>query len=251
MLVELRLDEPEREARGPDLGHVHLAQEIREGADVVLVPVREDDGADVVPPVAQVLEVGEDEVDAEMLVPREGQAGVDDDEPVVALDDRHVLADLAQAAERDDPCAPGHPRKCTSGLRPDALAGLDTVDLMREDGARAGLLGAIGKTPVVRLERLAGPGAGEVWLKLESANPTGSYKDRMALAMIEGAERSGGSRPARRSSSTRGGSTGSSLAFVCSLKGYPLRIVTSDAFAPEKLWTMAGVRRRARRHPQP
>ena len=44
---------------------------------------------------------------------------------------------------------------------------------------------------MVRLERLAGPERGEIWLKLESANPTGSYKDRMALAMIEGAERSG------------------------------------------------------------
>jgi cysteine synthase len=109
---------------------------------------------------------------------------------------------------------------------------------MNASDGRAGLLGAIGKTPVVRLERLAGPGAGEVWLKLESANPTGSYKDRMALAMIEGAERSGRLAPGQTVVEYTGGSTGSSLAFVCSLKGYPLRIVTSDAFAPEKLWTM-------------
>jgi cysteine synthase A len=78
----------------------------------------------------------------------------------------------------------------------------------------------------------------EVWVKLEAANPTGSYKDRMALAMIEGAERAGRLRPGQTVVEYTGGSTGSSLAFVCSVKGYPLRIVTSDAFAAEKLATM-------------
>ena len=58
-----------------------------------------------------------------------------------------------------------------------------------------GVLEAIGRTPVVRLERLVEAEMAEVWLKLESGNPTGSYKDRMALAMIEGAERSGRLRP--------------------------------------------------------
>jgi cysteine synthase A len=108
------------------------------------------------------------------------------------------------------------------------------------DGSRTrpGLLGAIGQTPVVRLEHLAGSDRAEVWLKLESTNPTGSYKDRMALAMIEGAERSGRLAPGQTVVEYTGGSTGSSLAFVCALKGYPLRIVTSDAFAPEKLRTM-------------
>jgi cysteine synthase len=104
--------------------------------------------------------------------------------------------------------------------------------------ARPALLGAIGSTPVVQLRRLAGPDSGEVWLKLESANPTGSYKDRMALAMIEGAERSGRLQPGQPVVEYTGGSTGSSLAFVCAVKGYPLRIVTSDAFSPEKLETM-------------
>ena len=60
---------------------------------------------------------------------------------------------------------------------------------------RPGGLGAIGDTPVVRLSRIVEPGMAEVWVKLEAANPTGSYKDRMALAMIEGAERSGRLRP--------------------------------------------------------
>jgi cysteine synthase A len=107
-----------------------------------------------------------------------------------------------------------------------------------DGNGRPGLLGAIGSTPVVRLERLAGPERAEVWIKLESTNPTGSYKDRMALAMIEGAERSGRLRPGQTVVEYTGGSTGSSLAFVCALKGYPLRIVTSDAFAPEKLATI-------------
>ncbi len=103
---------------------------------------------------------------------------------------------------------------------------------------RAGVLGAIGSTPAVRLERLVEPGMSEVWVKLESANPTGSYKDRMALAMIEGAERDGRLQPGQTVVEYTGGSTGSSLALVCALKGYPLRIVSSDAFAREKLQTM-------------
>jgi cysteine synthase A len=100
------------------------------------------------------------------------------------------------------------------------------------------MLAAIGGTPVVRVERLVEPGMAEVWVKLESGNPTGSYKDRMALAMIEGAERSGRLQPGQTVVEYTGGSTGSSLAFVCAIKGYPLRIVTSDAFAAEKLRSM-------------
>ena len=101
------------------------------------------------------------------------------------------------------------------------------------------MLETIGSTPVVRLERLVEPGMADVWVKLESHNPTGSYKDRMALAMIEGAERSGRLRPGQTVVEYTGGSTGSSLAYVCALKGYPLRVVTSDAFAAEKLRTIA------------
>src|SRR5829696_3140123 len=99
-------------------------------------------------------------------------------------------------------------------------------------------IGAIGNTPVVRLERLAGSDAAEVWVKLEGSNPTGSYKDRMALAMIESAERDGRLQPGQTVVECTGGSTGSSLAFVCAVKGYPLRIVSSDAFAVEKILTM-------------
>jgi cysteine synthase A len=103
---------------------------------------------------------------------------------------------------------------------------------------RPPILDAIGHTPVVRLTRLVEPGMAEIWIKLESHNPTGSYKDRMALAMIEGAERSGRLQPGQTVVEYTGGSTGSSLAYVCSIKGYPLRIVSSDAFADEKIRTM-------------
>jgi cysteine synthase A len=100
------------------------------------------------------------------------------------------------------------------------------------------MLDAIGGTPLIRLTRLADASAAEVWVKLEATNPTGSYKDRMALAMIEGAERAGRLSPGQTVVEYTGGSTGSSLAFVCAVKGYPLRIVTSDAFAVEKIRTM-------------
>ncbi len=103
---------------------------------------------------------------------------------------------------------------------------------------RPGALAGIGRTPIVRLSSFPGPLAGEVWVKLEAANPTGSYKDRMALAMIEAAEERGDLRPGQTVVEYTGGSTGSSLAFVCAIKGYPLRIVTSNAFAEEKLTTM-------------
>ena len=103
---------------------------------------------------------------------------------------------------------------------------------------RPGGLSAIGGTPVVRLAHLADDGCAEVWVKMEAANPTGSYKDRMALAMIEAAEADGRLRPGQLVVEYTGGSTGSSLAFVCAVKGYPLRIVSSDAFADEKIRTM-------------
>jgi cysteine synthase A len=100
------------------------------------------------------------------------------------------------------------------------------------------VLNAIGRTPVVRLQRLPGPGSAEVFVKLEYFNPTGSYKDRMALAMIEGAEARGALRPGMRVVEYTGGSTGSSLAMVCAVKGYPFVPLSSDAFAREKLDTM-------------
>jgi cysteine synthase A len=100
------------------------------------------------------------------------------------------------------------------------------------------VLHAIGRTPLVHLRRVVPAGAADVVVKLEFYNPTGSYKDRMALAMIEGAEARGALRPGMRVVEFTGGSTGSSLAMVCAVKGYPLVLLSSDAFAREKLRTM-------------
>ena len=100
------------------------------------------------------------------------------------------------------------------------------------------VLHTIGRTPVVRLRRLAGPDVADVYVKLEYFNPTGSYKDRMAAAMIAGAERRGVLRPGMRVVEYTGGSTGSSLAMVCAMKGYRFHPLSSDAFAAEKLDTM-------------
>ena len=99
-------------------------------------------------------------------------------------------------------------------------------------------LATIGDTPVVRLHHIVPDGSAQVLVKIEAGNPTGSYKDRMALAIIEEAERSGALRPGQRVVEYSGGSTGSSLAYVCAVKGYPCTIVSSDTFAQEKLQTM-------------
>jgi cysteine synthase A len=100
------------------------------------------------------------------------------------------------------------------------------------------VLKTIGRTPVVQLKRLAPRGGADVFVKLEYFNPTGSYKDRMALAMIEGAEARGALKPGMRVVEYTGGSTGSSLAMVCAVKGYAFVPLSSDAFALEKIRTM-------------
>jgi cysteine synthase A len=100
------------------------------------------------------------------------------------------------------------------------------------------VLRAIGGTPLVRLRRVVPADSADVIVKLESVNPTGSYKDRMALAMIEGAEARGLLRPGMRVVEFTGGSTGSSLAMVCAAKGYRFVVLSSDAFSREKLLTM-------------
>lgn len=100
------------------------------------------------------------------------------------------------------------------------------------------VLQAIGNTPVVKLRKVVEPGMADVFVKLEYYSPTGSYKDRMALAMIEGAEQRGELRPGMRVVEYTGGSTGTSLALVCAIKGYKFSPVSSNAFAREKLQTM-------------
>ncbi len=100
------------------------------------------------------------------------------------------------------------------------------------------MIDIVGATPVVQLRKVVPAGAAEVFVKLEWFNPTGSYKDRMALAMVEEAERRGDLRPGMTVVEYTGGSTGSSLAYVCAAKGYGCKIVSSDAVAVEKLNSM-------------
>lgn len=97
---------------------------------------------------------------------------------------------------------------------------------------------AIGNTPLIRLKHLTGPDSADVYVKWEGANPTGSMKDRMALSMIEGAERRGLLKPGGRVIEYTGGSTGSSLAMVCATRGYQAYFVSSNGFSEEKLQTM-------------
>jgi len=104
-----------------------------------------------------------------------------------------------------------------------------------------GVLAAIGNTTLVQLARVVPAGCARIMVKLEWENPTGSMKDRMARAVIERAEADGRLTPGYRVVEYTGGSTGTSLALVCAAKGYPIHIVTSDAFSREKLDHMAAL----------
>lgn len=97
------------------------------------------------------------------------------------------------------------------------------------------ILHCIGNTSLLALRKVAPRNGSRILLKVESENPTGSMKDRMALAMIEAAEADGRLKAGGSVVEYTGGSTGVSLSLICAVKGYPLHIVTSDAFAKEKL----------------
>lgn len=96
----------------------------------------------------------------------------------------------------------------------------------------------IGNTPLVKLSHMVDSKSADVYVKFEGANPTGSMKDRMALSMINAAEKRGDLQPGGRIVEYTGGSTGSSLAMVCSMRGYKAHFVSSDGFADEKIQTM-------------
>ena len=100
------------------------------------------------------------------------------------------------------------------------------------------ILEAIGNTPLVRLHGCAPANGAELWLKLEYTNPSGSMKDRMALAMINGAERDGLISPGDTVVEYTGGSTGPALALVCRAKGYRALIVMADCFTEERFQLM-------------
>ena len=97
------------------------------------------------------------------------------------------------------------------------------------------ILETVGNTPIVKLEKIIPSGCGEVYVKLEANNPTGSKKDRMALSMIEGAEKRGDLKEGMSVIEYSGGSTGAGLAFVCASKGYRFRLITADVFGKEKI----------------
>ena len=110
------------------------------------------------------------------------------------------------------------------------------------------VLDTIGKTRLVALRHGVPTGSARILLKLEYENPTGSMKDRMALAMIEAAEADGRLRPGGSVVEYTGGSTGVSLALVCAAKRIPLRIVTSGAFSKE-MWKFMQERKRSKLRP--
>ena len=103
------------------------------------------------------------------------------------------------------------------------------------------VLQAVGNTSLVRLRHVVPHGCARILAKLEWENPTGSLKDRMANAVISHAEADGRLKPGGTVVEYTGGSTGTSLAFICAVKGYRIRIVTSDAFSQEKLDHMAAL----------
>src|ERR1700751_385328 len=96
------------------------------------------------------------------------------------------------------------------------------------------ILDAIGKRPLVELRRIVAPGGARIVAKLESANPTGSMKDRVARPMVEGAARAGRLAPGGTVVEYTAGTTGVSLALICAAAGYKAHFVFSDAFSDEK-----------------
>src|SRR5215203_4589563 len=105
----------------------------------------------------------------------------------------------------------------------------------RPCGGRYGdIVQAIGNTPLVELKRLSPKPGVRIWAKLESHNPTGSVKDRVARSLIEDAEERGAIAPGQTILEPTSGNTGISLAMICSRKGYPLKVVMPDNVTPER-----------------
>jgi cysteine synthase A len=97
----------------------------------------------------------------------------------------------------------------------------------------ANILATIGRTPVVKVGRLAPPGV-DIYVKIEAFNPLGSVKDRLALGVIEAAEKSGALRPGQTVIEATSGNTGIGLAMVCAAKGYPLVVTMAESFSVER-----------------
>src|SRR6201992_1222886 len=130
------------------------------------------------------------------------------------------------------PCL-GHPAPAPVAILREAMDGERLKN--RPCGGRYGdIVQAIGNTPLVELKRLSPKPGVRLWAKLESANPTGSVKDRVARALIEDAEAQGGIRPGQTLREPTSGNTGISLAMICSRKGYKLKVVMPDNVTPER-----------------
>src|SRR5579859_4707072 len=95
------------------------------------------------------------------------------------------------------------------------------------------ILETVGNTPVVRINRLAPPGV-NLYVKVEAFNPLGSVKDRLALGVIEDAERSGKLKPGQTVVEATSGNTGIGLAMVCAAKGYPLVVTMAETFSVQR-----------------
>src|ERR1700749_2320343 len=95
------------------------------------------------------------------------------------------------------------------------------------------ILGTVGNTPVVKINRLA-PAGGNLYVKVEAFNPLGSVKDRLALGVIEAAEKSGDLKPGQTVIEAPSGNTGIGLAMVCAQKGYPLVVTMAETFSVER-----------------
>src|SRR5258706_5864928 len=95
------------------------------------------------------------------------------------------------------------------------------------------ILGTVGNTPVVRINRLAPKGV-DLYVKVEAFNPLGSVKDRLALGIIEDAERTGALKPGQTVIEATSGNTGIGLAMVCAQKGYPLVVTMAESFSVER-----------------
>src|ERR1700687_2125223 len=110
------------------------------------------------------------------------------------------------------------------------------------------ILGTIGNTPVVRINRLA-PAATTIYVKCEAFNPMSSVKDRLAIAMIEDAEKRGVLKPGQTVVEPTSGNTGIALAMVCAVKGYPFVAIMSDSFSVERRKLMKGLGAKVILHP--
>src|SRR5579872_1595026 len=100
-------------------------------------------------------------------------------------------------------------------------------------GRYASILETVGNTPVVRINRLA-PAGVNLFVKIEAFNPLGSVKDRLALGVIEAAEKSGELKPGQTVVEATSGNTGIGLAMVCAAKGYPLVVTMAESFSVER-----------------